>query len=214
LCPQGARPARRRPTTLSGGWIRAPTTRSAGQRLGPGQGAAQRSSAKRRATGYDDSIWVVLQRRGVRGSAMGVPTVGLCAHVRARVQGPTTAPCGVAVTGTSPRPGDCLPVHASLHRGRVQVWLRAVWRRPVREGSFVGVRLPPSWASPGAAPHGVAAADKHHCPCENACWCAPPFVAGESGNGSTQCGGGRHPHSFLSRLRRLSVRVSHHHGRV
>ncbi|XP_002468012.2 uncharacterized protein LOC8084018 [Sorghum bicolor] len=56
---------------------------------------------------------------------------------------PTMAPCGVVVIGSSPRQDGCLPVRASLRRGRVQVWLRAVWRRPARLGILVGARLPP-----------------------------------------------------------------------
>jgi hypothetical protein len=78
-----------------------------------------------------------------------------------------------------------LPVHASHRRRRVREWLRAVWRRPAPY-------LPP----------GV-----------DACRCAPPTIAGESGNGSMRCGGGRHP-SISSRRGHLPVHASHYRGRV
>ncbi|KXG31628.1 hypothetical protein SORBI_3003G032500 [Sorghum bicolor] len=83
---------------------------------------------------------------------------------------PAMALCGVVATGSSPRHDVCLPVRASLRRGRVQVWLRAVWRRPARLGIPVGAPLPPPRASPGAAPRGVAAADTL-CSGENALAC-------------------------------------------
>jgi hypothetical protein len=53
--------------------------------------------------------------------------------------------------------------------------------------TLAGACLPPSWASLGTAPHGVAAAGNP----VTACWCAPPTVVGEYRIGSTQCGGGR-----------------------
>jgi len=125
------------------------------------------------------------------------------------------APCGVAVTGSSPRPDGCLPVRASLRRGRVQVWLRAVWRRPASLGIFVGARLPPPRASPSAAPRGVAAADTPLCSGENdfaflpSSRASPEWLRAErrrstfagallpssraSPKGSAWCGGGRPP---------------------
>ena len=111
-------------------------------------------------------------------------------------------PCGVAVTGSSPRPDGCLPVRASLRRGRVQVWLRAVWQRPAHLGIFVGARLPPPRASPGAAPRGVAAADTPSVQARTLLRTSPR--RGRVRNGSVLSGGGQ----------RLSVRSYHHRGRV
>jgi len=52
--------------------------------------AALWSSARWRTMAYSDSFWVVLQRRGARGSAAGVPAVGQCV-LCVCVQGPTAA---------------------------------------------------------------------------------------------------------------------------
>jgi hypothetical protein len=83
--------------------------------------------------------------------------------------------------------------------------------------NIAGARLPPSWVSPGTAPHGVAAADTRwpvrvshrrvrvrerlrvvwrrlETPLHLgviACQCTSPTIVGESGNGSARCGGGR-----------------------
>jgi len=54
---------------------------------------------------------------------------------------------------------------------------------------LAGARLPPSRASPGVAPRGVAVTGTFG----DLCWRAPPTAAGESGRGSARCGGGRHP---------------------
>jgi hypothetical protein len=53
---------------------------------------------------------------------------------------------------------------------------------------LASARLSPLWASPGAALRGVAAAGTFLPPSRR---CAPPAIVGESGNGSTCCGGGR-----------------------
>jgi len=111
-----------------------------------------------------------------------------------------------------PRLDAGLPVRASLRRGRVLVWLRAVWRRSARLGILVGARLPPPRASPGArlpppraspgaAPRGVAAADTSVQ--ARTLLRASPH-RGRVRNGSALSGGGR----------RLPVRTYHHRGRV
>jgi hypothetical protein len=51
--------------------------------------------------------------------------------------------------------------------------------------------LPSLRASPGTAPRRPSPPSLY--PGAGACRCAPPTVAGESKNGSTRCGGGRHP---------------------
>ena len=114
---------------------------------------------------------------------------------------PPMAPWDVAATGSSPCLDASLPVRASLRRGRVLVWLRVVWRRPARLRIFVGARLPPPRASPGAAPRGVAAADTS-VQARTLLRASPR--RGRVRNGSALSGGGR----------RLPVRAYHHRGRV
>ncbi|OQU79549.1 hypothetical protein SORBI_3008G161601 [Sorghum bicolor] len=148
-----------------------------------------------------------------------------CAPPIARVS-PAMAPCGVAVTGSSPRPDGCLPVCASLRRGRVQVWLRTVWRRPTRLGIFVGARLPPPRAKSGRG-SARCGGGQHPPPClgENAFACLPSSQASPvwlraerrrltfagallpssraTPKGSAWCGGGRLPPQSLVGLWRL-----------
>ena len=139
---------------------------------------------------------------------------------------PAMAPCGVAVIGSSPRPDGCLPVCASLRRGRVQVWLRTVWRRPTRLGIFVGARLPPPRAKSGRG-SARCGGGQHPPPClgENAFACLPSSQASPvwlraerrrltfagallpssraTPKGSAWCGGGRLPPQSLVGLWRL-----------
>jgi len=202
---------------------------------------------------------VVLQRRGARGSAAGVPAVGQCA-LRVCVQGPTVARlrglgAGLLAGGLRVRErlttqfgqrdgvdlgnfmGDSVlvvPVRASHltgESGNGSVRCGGDRLLPSSGRLLVGARLPPSRASPGVAPCGVAATDTFG----DLCWRAPPTAVGESGRGSVWCGGGRHPPLFRREpflcasprrgrvrngsalsggSRRLPVRSYHHRGRV
>jgi hypothetical protein len=128
-----------------------------------------------------------LRRRRVRERLCAVwrrPTRVGCLSARAshlcgRVRARLRAVWRWPTTPTPPRRGR-LSVRASLRRGRVRERLRAVWRRPTTP---VFLRL------------GV-----------DACWCAPPTIAGESVNGSAWCGGDRLLPQF--RRGRLSARAS------
>jgi hypothetical protein len=77
-----------------------------------------------------------------------------------------------------------LLVRASHRCGRVRERLRTCGGG---RHTLAGARLPPSWASPGTAPRGVAAAGNPVIACQG----TPPTVAGESGIGSAQCGSAR-----------------------
>ena len=106
---------------------------------------------------------------------------------RLRSAAPATG-CAPSPTPTSVQGRGSRLVHRAVlasSRGRLGpgIWLAMA-------AGVAGARLPLLRVSPATAPRSVAANNDPLCLSMMSCRCAPPTIAGESGNGSVRCGGG------------------------